>query len=56
MAFSPTPHPILVTPSEDDIKKLAEKVGAEKVAEILNLREDKILAEKLVHLRRAALF
>ena len=47
MAFSPTPHPILVTPTEDDIKKLSEKVGVEKVAEILNLREDKILAEKL---------
>ena len=47
MAFTPTPHPILVTPTEDDIKRLSEKVGVEKVAEILNLREDKILAEKL---------
>ena len=47
MAFSPTPHPILVTPTEDDIKSLSEKFGSEKVAEILNLREDKILAEKL---------
>jgi len=47
MAFSPTPHPILVTPSEDDIKRLAERVGSEKIVEILNLREDKILAEKL---------
>ena len=47
MAFSLTPHPILITPSTEDIKRLAEKVGTEKVTEILNLREDKILAEKL---------
>lgn len=42
-----TPHPILILPSQDDIKSLAEKLGADKVVEILNLREDKILAEKL---------
>jgi len=42
-----TPHPILVLPSQDDIKSLAEKLGADKVVELLNLREDKILAEKL---------
>lgn len=47
MAFTPTPHPILITPTADDIKRLAEKVGAERAAEILSLREDKILAEKL---------
>lgn len=47
MAFTPTPHPILVTPTQEDIKRLAERVGAEKTAEILTLREDKILAEKL---------
>lgn len=46
MAFSPTPHPILITPTTDDIRRLTEKVGAERVAEILTLREDKILAEK----------
>jgi phage terminase large subunit-like protein len=42
-----TPHPILILPSQDEIKSLAEKLGTDKVVEILNLREDKILAEKL---------
>ena len=46
MAFSPTPHPILITPTSDDIKRLVEKVGEERTLEILNLREDKIQAEK----------
>jgi phage terminase large subunit-like protein len=46
MAFSPTPHPILITPTTDDIKRLVEKVGEERTLEILNLREDKIQAEK----------
>lgn len=47
MAFEPTPHPILITPTTEDIRRLAEKVGSERAAEILTLREDKILAEKL---------
>jgi len=47
MAFEPTPHPILITPSTEDIRSLVEKHGDAKVAELLNLREDKILAEKL---------
>ncbi len=47
MAFSPTPHPILISPTTEDIKRIAEKYGADKVAELLTLREDKILAEKL---------
>ena len=47
MSFSPTPHPVLVTPSADDIKALVQKYGEQKTAEILTLREDKILAEKL---------
>jgi phage terminase large subunit-like protein len=42
-----TPHPVLVMPTADEIRILAEKHGPEKVAEILSLREDKILAEKL---------
>jgi phage terminase large subunit-like protein len=45
--FIPTPHPVLVAPTQDEIRSLALKVGAEKAAEILSLREDKILAEKL---------
>ena len=47
MSFEPTPHPILVTPTTEDIQSLVEKHGDKKVAELLNLREDKILAEKL---------
>ena len=46
MAFHPTHHPILITPTGDDIKRLVDKVGEQKTLEILNLREDKILAEK----------
>lgn len=42
-----TPHPVLVMPTLDEIKILTEKHGAEKIAEILSIREDKILAEKL---------
>lgn len=45
--YNPTPHPVLVAPSQEQIIELAKKVGPEKVAEILSLREDKILAEKL---------
>ena len=45
--FNPTPHPVLLTPTQDEIKSMAEKFGVEKTAEILSLREDKILAEKL---------
>lgn len=42
-----TPHPILVAPTPEEIRVLTERHGAEKVAELLSLREDKILAEKL---------
>lgn len=42
-----SPHPILILPSAEEVKKLVEKLGEEKVLDILNLREDKILAEKL---------
>ena len=44
LSFKPTPHPVIKMP---DIKMLVEKVGMEKTAEILELREDKILAESL---------
>jgi phage terminase large subunit-like protein len=42
-----TPHPVLIVPSVEEIRALTEKHGAEKVAELLSIREDKILAEKL---------
>jgi len=45
--FTPTQHPVLVTPSQEDIQAMHAKLGAEKTAEILSLREDKILAEKV---------
>lgn len=42
--FKPSPHPVIRMP---DIKMLVEKIGIEKTAQILELREDKILAEQL---------
>lgn len=42
-----TPHPVIHAPSEEEIKVLAERHGAESVAQLLQLREDKILAEKM---------
>lgn len=42
-----TPHPVLIMPTTEDIRRLVDKVGEEKTAEILSIREDKILAEKL---------
>lgn len=42
--FKPTPHPVIRMP---DIKMLVDKFGIEKTAQILELREDKILAEQL---------
>jgi len=47
MALNLTPHPVLICPTNEEIKALTEKLGADKVAEILSLREDKIQAEKL---------
>jgi len=47
MALNLTPHPVLICPTNEEIKALTEKLGASKVAEILSLREDKIQAEKL---------
>ena len=44
ISFKPTPHPVIKMP---DIKMLVERLGLEKTAEILELREDKILAESL---------
>lgn len=41
-----TPHPILILPNKDEIKRLIERLGEEKALEVLNLREDKIEAEK----------
>ena len=43
-SFKPTPHPVIKMP---DIKMLVERLGIDKTAEILELREDKILAEQL---------
>ena len=43
-SFKPTPHPVIKMP---DVKMLVERFGLDKTAEILELREDKILAEQL---------
>lgn len=43
-SYKPTPHPVVKLP---DVKSLVEKLGVEKAIEVLQLREDKILAEKL---------
>lgn len=44
--YTPTPHPILVTPTPADVARLVKVHGLDRTVEILQLREDKILAEK----------
>ena len=39
-------HPVLIKPTQEQIKALALKRGTEFVARFLQDREDKILAEK----------
>ena len=41
-----TPHPVIRLPSTEELKALKDRLGAEKLAEILRIREEKILAEK----------
>lgn len=45
--YRPTPHPILVAPSPETIAALVKKVGMDEVVRRLQLREDKILAERM---------
>ncbi len=42
-----TPHPVMVQPTPEEVKMLVEKHGSDAVAQLLQLREDKILAEKM---------
>lgn len=42
-----TPHPVMVQPSPEEVRLLVEKHGSDAVAQLLQLREDKILAEKM---------
>lgn len=44
--YVPTPHPVMTPPSVADIEALVAQHGAEEVARRLQLREDKIAAEK----------
>ena len=44
--YVPTPHPVLYSPTIEDIKRLVNEHGAEETARRLQLREDKIVAEK----------
>lgn len=46
-SLSLSPHPVMVQPSPDEIRLLVEKHGSDAVAQLLQLREDKILAEKM---------
>ena len=41
-----SPHPVLKLPSTDELKVLAKKLGAEELARVLRIREEKIGAEK----------
>ncbi len=42
-----TPHPVIIAPTLEEIRVLVDKNGPEIVAELLQLREDKIIAEKM---------
>lgn len=42
-----TPHPVMVQPTPEEVRLLVEKHGSDAVAQLLQLREDKILAEKM---------
>jgi phage terminase large subunit-like protein len=41
-----TDHPVLVKPTEEKLRQMLEKMGPQKVSELIQLREDKIQAEK----------
>jgi len=45
--YVPTPHPVLYAPTLEDIKALVAEHGAEETARRLQIREDKIMAEKM---------
>jgi hypothetical protein len=45
--YVPAPHPVLHSPSIDDIRRMVSEHGAEETARRLQLREDKIVAERL---------
>lgn len=45
--FSPTPHPIIYTPTADDVRRYIGEMGMDGAIDLLQLREDKIRAEKL---------
>jgi hypothetical protein len=45
--YKPQPHPVIPSPSLEDIKALVAEHGLEETARRLQLREDKIAAEKM---------
>lgn len=45
--FTPTPHPVMLAPTPQQIKNLVAKMGLDAAIAFLQTREDKILAEKL---------
>lgn len=44
--YKPAPHPVIPTPTLEDIRRLVDEHGLEETARRLQLREDKIRAEK----------
>jgi phage terminase large subunit-like protein len=46
LGYVPTPHPVMPSPTLEDIKRMVAEHGAEETALRLQLREDKIVAEK----------
>ena len=45
--YQPTPHPIMVAPTAEQIAAIVKNKGIERACELLQLREDKILAEHM---------
>ncbi len=45
--YQPTPHPIMVAPTAEQIAAIVKNKGIDRACELLQLREDKILAEHM---------
>lgn len=45
--YEPTYHPVIKAPTVEELKVLVDNNGPELVAQLLQLREDKIIAEKM---------
>lgn len=45
--YVPTPHPIISAPSPEDVQRFVGNIGIDETVKLLQLREDKILAERM---------